>query len=248
MNPSVPSPAPIGAASRFPSGAPAGAHVVVRGLRKEFLHGGRRLIVLEGIDFEIRPGEIVSVIGASGAGKSTLLHLLGTIDLPTSGTILFDGVDVTRMAPAQLAEFRNRQIGFVFQFHHLLPEFTALENVMMPGLILRLPRAVCAAEAKAMLIRLGLGERLTHRPGELSGGEQQRVALARALLLKPRLLLADEPTGNLDTKTGRDMHDLFLQLNRELGMTLLIVTHNAELAAQTGRRLRITDGTMVERD
>jgi len=248
MNPSVPSPAPIGAASRFPSGAPAGAHVVVRGLRKEFLHGGRRLIVLDGIDFEIRPGEIVSVIGASGAGKSTLLHLLGTIDLPSSGTILFDGVDVTRMAPAQLAEFRNRQIGFVFQFHHLLPEFTALENVMMPGLILRLPRAVCAAEAKAMLIRLGLGERLTHRPGELSGGEQQRVALARALLLKPRLLLADEPTGNLDTKTGRDMHDLFLQLNRELGMTLLIVTHNAELAAQTGRRLRITDGTMVERD
>jgi len=248
MNPSVPSPAPIGAASRFPSGAPAGAHVVVRGLRKEFLHGGRRLIVLDGIDFEIRPGEIVSVIGASGAGKSTLLHMLGTIDLPSSGTILFDGVDVTRMAPAQLAEFRNRQIGFVFQFHHLLPEFTALENVMMPGLILRLPRAVCAAEAKAMLIRLGLGERLTHRPGELSGGEQQRVALARALLLKPRLLLADEPTGNLDTKTGRDMHDLFLQLNRELGMTLLIVTHNAELAAQTGRRLRITDGTMVERD
>jgi lipoprotein-releasing system ATP-binding protein len=248
MNPSVPAPAPIGAASRLSSGAPAGAHVVVRGLGKEFLHGGRRLIVLNGIDFEIRPGEIVSVIGASGAGKSTLLHMLGTIDLPTAGTILFDGVDVTRMAPAQLAEFRNRQIGFVFQFHHLLPEFTALENVMMPGLILRLPRAVCAAEAKAMLIRLGLGERLTHRPGELSGGEQQRVALARALLLKPRLLLADEPTGNLDTKTGRDMHDLFLQLNRELGMTLLIVTHNAELAAQTGRRLRITDGTMVERD
>jgi len=248
MNPSVPSPAPFGGASRSPSGAPAGARVVVQGLRKEFIHGGRRLTVLNNINFEIRSGEIVSVIGASGAGKSTLLHMLGTIDLPTSGTILFDDVDVTRMPPAQLAEFRNRQIGFVFQFHHLLPEFTALENVMMPGLILRLPRAVCAAEAKAMLIRLGLGERLTHRPGELSGGEQQRVALARALLLKPRLLLADEPTGNLDTKTGRDMHDLFLQLNRELGMTLLIVTHNAELAAQTGRRLRITDGTLVERD
>lgn len=237
---------PVTAAA--PRTAPAGAHVVVQGVRKDFVHGGRILPVLRGIDFEIRPGEIVSVIGASGAGKSTLLHLLGTIDLPTAGNILFDGTDVTRMSPAALAEFRNRQIGFVFQFHHLLPEFTALENVMMPGLILRMPRAACAAEAKAMLTRLGLADRVTHRPGELSGGEQQRVALARALLLKPRLLLADEPTGNLDTQTGRDMHDLFLELNRELGMTLLIVTHNTELAAQTGRRLRMADGLMVERD
>jgi lipoprotein-releasing system ATP-binding protein len=236
------------ATAAAPRSAPAGAHVVVQGVRKDFVHGGRLLPVLRGIDFEIRPGEIVSVIGASGAGKSTLLHLLGTIDLPTAGKILFDGTDVTRMSPAALAEFRNRQIGFVFQFHHLLPEFTALENVMMPGLILRMPRAVCAAEANAMLSRLGLADRVTHRPGELSGGEQQRVALARALLLKPRLLLADEPTGNLDTQTGRDMHDLFLELNRELGMTLLIVTHNAELAAQTGRRLRMADGLMVERD
>jgi lipoprotein-releasing system ATP-binding protein len=231
-----------------PSVAPLGAHVLVRGVAKEFQHGGRTLPVLRGIDFEIRPGEIVSVIGASGAGKSTLLHLLGTIDSPTAGTILFDGTDVTRMSPAALAEFRNREIGFVFQFHHLLPEFTALENVMMPGLILRLPRGECVARATAMLTRLGLAERLTHRPGELSGGEQQRVALARALLLKPRLLLADEPTGNLDTKTGRDMHDLFFELNRELGMTLLIVTHNPELAAQTGRRLRMADGMLVERD
>jgi lipoprotein-releasing system ATP-binding protein len=237
---------PVPAAA--PRSAPAGAHVVVQGVRKDFVHGGRILPVLRGIDFEIRPGEIVSVIGASGAGKSTLLHLLGTIDLPTAGKILFDGTDVTRMGPAALAEFRNRQIGFVFQFHHLLPEFTALENVMMPGLILRMPRGECAAAAKAMLSRLGLADRITHRPGELSGGEQQRVALARALLLKPRLLLADEPTGNLDTQTGRDMHDLFLELNRELGMTLLIVTHNAELAAQTGRRLRMADGLMVERD
>ena len=204
--------------------------------------------VLRGLDFEIRPGEIVSVVGASGAGKSTLLHLLGTIDLPSAGKILFDGVDITRMSPAALAEFRNRQIGFVFQFHHLLPEFTALENVMMPGLILRLSRGECEARARAMLVRLQLAERLTHRPGELSGGEQQRVALARALLLKPRLLLADEPTGNLDTKTGRDMHELFFELNRELGMTLLIVTHNPELAAQTGRRLRMADGMLVERD
>src|SRR4051812_37572778 len=193
------------ATAAAPRSAPAGAHVVVQGVRKDFVHGGRLLPVLRGIDFEIRPGEIVSVVGASGAGKSTLLHLLGTIDLPSAGAILFDGVDVTRMSPAVLAEFRNRQIGFVFQFHHLLPEFTALENVMMPGLILRLSRNECVARAKDMLVRLGLAERLTHRPGELSGGEQQRVALARALLLKPRLLLADEPTGNLDTKTGRDM-------------------------------------------
>jgi lipoprotein-releasing system ATP-binding protein len=231
-----------------PSAAPVGAHVVVRGLTKVFEHSGRTLPVLRGIDFQVRPGEIVSVVGASGAGKSTLLHVLGTIDLPTSGTILFDGVDVTRMNPAALAQFRNRQIGFVFQFHHLLPEFTALENAMMPGLILRLSRSECIARGRAILTRLGLGDRLTHRPGELSGGEQQRVALARALLLHPRLLLADEPTGNLDTKTGREMHELFFELNRELGMTLLIVTHNPELAAQTGRRLRMVDGILVEGD
>jgi lipoprotein-releasing system ATP-binding protein len=226
----------------------SGAHVVVRGLTKVFEHTGRTLPVLRGIDFEVRPGEIVSVVGASGAGKSTLLHVLGTIDLPTSGTILFDGVDVTRMNPATLAEFRNRQIGFVFQFHHLLPEFSALENAMMPGLILRLSRGECVAKARAILTRLGLEDRLSHRPGELSGGEQQRVALARALLLHPRLLLADEPTGNLDTKTGREMHELFFELNREFGMTLLIVTHNPELAAQTGRRLRMVDGILLEGD
>ncbi len=229
-----------------PFAAPAGAHVVVRDLSKAFLHGGRTLSVLRGVNFELRPGEIASVVGASGAGKSTLLHVLGTIDLPTAGSIHFDGADVTRLGAAALADFRNRQIGFVFQFHHLLPEFTALENVMMPGLILRLPRAECVARARQMLSRLGLADRLTHRPGELSGGEQQRVALARALLLQPRLLLADEPTGNLDTKTGREMHQLFFELNRELGMTLLIVTHNPELAAQTGRRLRMVDGLLVE--
>jgi lipoprotein-releasing system ATP-binding protein len=229
-----------------PFAAPAGAHVVVRDLSKHFLHGGRTLSVLRGVDFELHPGEIASVVGASGAGKSTLLHVLGTIDLPSSGTILFDGADVTKLGAAELADFRNRQIGFVFQFHHLLPEFTALENVMMPGLILRLPRGECVARARGMLSRLGLADRLTHRPGELSGGEQQRVALARALLLHPRLLLADEPTGNLDTKTGREMHQLFFELNREFGMTLLIVTHNPELAAQTGRRLRMVDGLLVE--
>ena len=191
---------------------------------------------------------MASVVGASGVGKSTLLHVLGTLDDATSGKILFDGVDVTRMNATRLAEFRNNEIGFVFQFHHLLPEFTALENAMMPGLIMRLDRADAAARAQAMLRRLGLGDRLSHRPGELSGGEQQRVALARALLLRPRLLLADEPTGNLDTKTGRVMHELFFELNRELEMTILIVTHNDELAARTPRRLRMADGVIVEQE
>jgi lipoprotein-releasing system ATP-binding protein len=228
--------------------AGVGAHVVVRGLTKEFLHGGRVIQVLRGLDFELRPGEVASVVGASGAGKSTLLQVLGTLDAPSAGTIRFDGVEVTGMSPARLAEFRNREIGFVFQFHHLLPEFTAVENAMMPGMILRLPRAEAAERARALLTRLGLGDRLTHRPGELSGGEQQRVALARALLLRPRLLLADEPTGNLDTKTGREMHELFFELNRELGMTILIVTHNDELAAKTPRRLRMADGLIVEQE
>jgi lipoprotein-releasing system ATP-binding protein len=222
--------------------------VVVRGLTKAFAHGGRAIEVLKGLDFELRPGEMASVVGASGVGKSTLLQVLGTLDAPTSGSISLDGIDVTKMSPARLAEFRNREIGFVFQFHHLLPEFTALENAMMPGLILRLPRADAARRAAALLSRLGLADRLTHRPGELSGGEQQRVALGRALLLRPRLLLADEPTGNLDTKTGREMHDLFVELNREFGMTILIVTHNDELAAKTPRRLRMADGLIVERE
>jgi len=228
--------------------ARGGARVSVRGLSKGFEHGGRLIEVLRGLDFDLAPGEMASVVGASGVGKSTLLQVLGTLDAPTAGTITFDGVDVTSMSPARLAEFRNREIGFVFQFHHLLPEFTALENTMMPGLILRQPRKLCAERATAMLVRIGLGERLSHRPGELSGGEQQRVALARALLLRPRLLLADEPTGNLDTKTGREIHDLFFELNQELGTTILIVTHNDELAAKTPRRLRMADGLIVERE
>ncbi len=228
--------------------ARGGARVSVRGLVKAFEHGGRLIEVLRGLDFDLAPGEIASVVGASGVGKSTLLQVLGTLDAPTSGSITFDGVDVTAMGATRLAEFRNREIGFVFQFHHLLPEFTALENAMMPGLILRMPRRLCAERAAAMLARIGLGDRLSHRPGELSGGEQQRVALARALILRPRLLLADEPTGNLDTKTGRQMHDLFFELNRELGTTILIVTHNDELATKTPRRLRMADGLIVERE
>jgi lipoprotein-releasing system ATP-binding protein len=223
-----------------------GARLVVRDLWKVFNHGGRRIEVLRGIDMDLEPGALVSVVGASGVGKSTLLHLLGTLDEPSHGTIAFDGVDITSLAPGKLANFRNQAIGFVFQFHHLLPEFTALENVMMPGLIARLARRDCAERAEAMLVRVGLAERLAHRPGELSGGEQQRVALARALLLSPRLLLGDEPTGNLDTKTGQAMHDLFFELNRELGMTLLLVTHNNELAGRAYRKLRMVDGQVVE--
>ena len=234
--------------SRAAAGVRRGAAVSVQKLTKVFTHSGRTIEVLRGLDFELRPGEMASVVGASGVGKSTLLHVLGTLDDATSGKILFDGVDVTRMNATRLAEFRNNEIGFVFQFHHLLPEFTALENAMMPGLIMRLDRADAAARAQAMLRRLGLGDRLSHRPGELSGGEQQRVALARALLLRPRLLLADEPTGNLDTKTGREMHELFFELNLELEMTILIVTHNDELAARTPRRLRMADGVIVEQE
>src|SRR5689334_16350000 len=189
---------------------------------------------------------MVAVVGASGIGKSTSLQLLCTLDLPSSGTILFDGEELTTMSAARLAEFRNRKIGFVFQFHHLLPEFTALENVMMPALIQRVQRRTAERRASDILGRVGLGHRLTHKPSELSGGEQQRVALARAMVLEPELLLADEPTGNLDRHTGEEIHRLFVELNRERGSTLLIVTHNTELASLMPRRLRMIDGGALE--
>jgi lipoprotein-releasing system ATP-binding protein len=224
----------------------AGARVEIRDLRKSFLHGGQRIDVLRGIDLLIEPGEMVAVLGASGVGKSTFLHILGTLDLPTSGSLLFDGQDLTRMSPAALADFRNRSIGFVFQFHHLLPEFTALENVATPALIAGWARPKALAAAGELLERVGLVHRLTHRPGELSGGEQQRVALARALMLRPRLLLADEPTGNLDSATGRQIHALFVELNQERGMTALVVTHNDDLAHRMPRQVRMVDGRIAE--
>jgi len=214
--------------------------VTVQNVTKTFEHEGRSLEVLKGIDLEIGSGEMVTIVGPSGAGKSTLLHLIGTLDLPTEGRILYGGRDVTRLGSSDLAEFRNRSIGFVFQFHHLLPEFTALENVMMPGLIQGGRRF--EDRARELLSEVGLSERLTHRPGELSGGEQQRVALARALLMEPKLVLADEPTGNLDSQTSDSVQSLIFDLNRRHGITFLIVTHSRDFAAMMPRQVSMKDG------
>jgi len=219
-----------------------GAHIVVERLGKAYFHGGKALPILWDVNITLHPGDMVAVVGASGVGKSTFLQILGTLDLPTSGSIRFDGEELTTMSPSRLAEFRNRRIGFVFQFHHLLPDFTALENVMMPALIQRMATERARRKARDILGRVGLAHRLTHRPGELSGGEQQRVALARAMVLEPSLLLADEPTGNLDRSTGEAIHQLFLDLNRERGSTLMVVTHNPDLAVLMPRRLRMVDG------
>jgi lipoprotein-releasing system ATP-binding protein len=207
---------------------------------------GSRLEVLKGIDLNIYQGQILSVVGASGAGKSTLLYCIGTLDLPTSGRIRFRGEDLTRMGSSRLAAVRNRDIGFVFQFHHLLPEFNALENVMMPGLIQGRGRRHMERRAKTLLDEVGLGARATHRPGELSGGEQQRVAIARALALEPKLLLADEPTGNLDSATSDALHDLFFQINREHGTTIVVVTHNPGFAESMPRVVRMRDGRIYK--
>ena len=214
--------------------------VSVENVTKTFEHEGRALEVLRGIDLQIGRGEMVTIVGPSGAGKSTLLHLIGTLDLPTHGTIRYEDQDVTRLGSSELAEFRNRSIGFVFQFHHLLPEFTALENVMMPGLIQGSRRL--KSRASQLLDEVGLSHRLTHRPGELSGGEQQRVALARALLMEPKLVLADEPTGNLDSQTSASVQQLFLELNRAHGTTFLIVTHSRDFAAMMPRQVAMKDG------
>jgi lipoprotein-releasing system ATP-binding protein len=220
--------------------------VEVQDLHKVYWLGAKRIQVLQGVSLCVRTGEMVAVEGASGAGKSTLLHILGTLDRPSQGGVRIAGEDVLGLRPDRLAAFRNRTIGFVFQFHHLLPEFTALENTMMPALIQRVPRARAAELASAMLAEVGLSDRLDHRPVELSGGEQQRVALARALLMRPRLLLADEPTGNLDEETGEGIHRLLFDLNQRLGMTTVVVTHNPRLAARLHRRLRLREGSIQE--
>jgi lipoprotein-releasing system ATP-binding protein len=216
----------------------------VRGLCKTYMTGPNRVEVLKGIDFELDAGTTTALVGASGTGKSTLMHLLGALDRPTAGTVCFNGEDIFKKNDGQLAAFRNRSVGFVFQFHHLLPEFTALENVMMPALIARMTKIKARATAEELLADVGLGHRMTHRPGELSGGEQQRVAIARALVMGPQLLLADEPTGNLDMKTSDGVYAMLAELQLRKGLTLIIVTHNERLASAMGKTVRLVDGML----
>ncbi len=214
----------------------------VKELYKSFGSGPSRVDVLKDISLSVDRGETIALVGASGAGKSTLLHIMGTLDRPSSGQVLFNGDDVFKLNDLSLASFRNRSIGFVFQFHHLLAEFSALENVMMPAVIAGMKRDAAKGLATELLNDVGLGHRLTHKPGELSGGEQQRVAIARALVLSPPLLFADEPTGNLDTKTSEEVHSLLYDLHDKKGITLVIVTHNESLSAGMKRTIRLVDG------
>lgn len=228
--------------------------IEVQGVGKSFFTPAGELKILKGIDLTIKAGEVVGIVGASGVGKSTFLHILGALDRPTSGKVFYEGRDIFSMDNGSIAAFRNKTVGFIFQFHHLLPEFTALENVMMPGLIslgsrikqLKAPGyAEVAEKAKGLLDELGLSERKDHRPGELSGGEQQRIAVARALILDPKVVLADEPTGNLDTQTGEELFNLLIRLNRERGITFVIVTHNESLSKRCDRVLRMVDGRLL---
>ena len=225
---------------------PQGALVQAIEIDKRYVDGPAVVSVLEYLSLEIEAGERIAIVGESGVGKSTLLHLLGALDRPTSGRILFDGEEVFSRPEAELAAFRNREVGFVFQFHHLLPDFTALENVMLPALIAGEAFREAQTRAASLLERVGLRERLAHRPGQLSGGEQQRVAVARALVQRPRLLLADEPTGNLDPATGDGVQQLLVEINREHGSSLVVATHNARLAAAMGRTLRLAEGRLRE--
>ncbi len=211
-------------------------------LCKSYYDGFTELPVLKGVDLKVKKAEVIAVVGASGVGKSTLLHLLGGLDRPTEGTIFYDGEDLFALKDQELDRFRNEEIGFVFQFHHLLPEFTALENVAMAGLIARQTSGVAHNRAKELLEYVGLGERLEHRPSELSGGERQRVAIARALVNQPKVVLADEPTGNLDQKTSDAVHDLLWTLNDQFDQTFIIVTHNQTLAQRADRLVQLVDG------
>ena len=212
-----------------------------QGIRKAY----NQLVVLKDIHLEVAKGEIISIVGASGAGKSTLLHILGTLDAPDAGQVWLDGEEIQKKSATTLARFRNQRIGFIFQFHNLLAEFSALENVMIPGLIGGTSRSQAEKRASDLLARLGLGHRLHHKPSELSGGEQQRTAVARALVNGPAVVFADEPSGNLDSQNARDLHQLFFDLRKEFGYTFVIVTHNTELADMADRKLEIKDGKIV---
>ena len=215
---------------------------------KIFSAPGENLEILKNINLVVEEGEALAIVGTSGSGKSTLLHLMGALDTPSTGAVFFDGQDMARMTPDQKAAFRNRTLGFVFQFHHLLPEFSAVENVAMPAIIGGERQAVIMSKAREMLERVGLSARMESKISTLSGGERQRVAIARAVLMRPRVLLADEPTGNLDEGTGAQVGTLMNELNRELGMTLVVVTHNRELAAGMGRTLELKAGTLYEKN
>jgi ABC-type lipoprotein export system ATPase subunit len=219
--------------------------LLARALRKSYLMGGRKLEVLAGIDLAVTRGEFIALRGASGAGKSTLLHLLGGLDLPNAGEILFDGKELATLSPGALAQWRNRRVGFVFQAYHLLPELSALENVMLPAKMGRVSASTAATRAAEVLARVGLAERVEHRPWELSGGEQQRVAIARALINSPDLILADEPTGNLDSRSGGEIIHLLQELRAERQATLIIATHDAGVAARAPRVLELADGRIA---
>jgi lipoprotein-releasing system ATP-binding protein len=220
--------------------------ILVKNLFKSFGHGSKRVDVLKDVTLSFSTGEAVAIYGLSGVGKTTFMHILGTLDKPTSGRIIYRGQDLFSMEEKALAAFRNREVGFVFQLYYLLPEFNALENTMMPALIQGMQRRQAAMRAEEILVEIGLKDRITHKPGELSGGEQQRVAVARSLILQPTLLLADEPTGNLDSTTGHAIHDLLMRLNTQRGVTLIVVTHSREIASRMGRRIQMVDGKVFE--